>query len=151
MSDQEPPQENSIAQRIARELDLDRLLPGPPITRFTPMVEPPKTSAVILNWSRFSNVLIIVASLSRIEGIDEILIWNNNPQKLSREEGASPYPLKIVGVMLLVQDFKDTGCPLHKLTIHNSEENLYFQARYRACMMARSEYCLIQVFTNSTY
>jgi len=87
MSNQEVPQEKRIAQRIVKELD--RLLPGPPIVGVTPIAELPKTSAVILNWSRFSNVLIIVASLSTIEGIDEILIWNNNPQKLSHEEGAS--------------------------------------------------------------
>ena len=52
------------------------------------MADLPKTSAVVLNWSRFANVLVIVASLSGIEGIDEILIWNNNPQKLFYE--ASP-------------------------------------------------------------
>lgn len=49
----------------------------------------------------------------------------------------------------LVQDFKDTGCPPHKLTIHNSEQNLYFEAGYKACLMARSEFCLIQVYTAS--
>ena len=69
--------------------ELDRLLPGLPTAGFTPRAELPKTSAVILNWSRFSNVLIIVAALSRIEGIDEILIWNNNPRKLYHEGGPS--------------------------------------------------------------
>lgn len=54
--------------------------------------------------------------------------------------------LKTLEVTLLAQDFKDTGCPPHQLTVYNSEENQYFQARYKACLMARSEYCLIQVF-----
>lgn len=89
MSDQEVPPERRIAQRVVK--DPDRLLPGPPIVGVTPIAVLPKTSAVILNWSRFSNVLIIVASLSTIEGIDEILIWNNNPQKLSHE-GGGPSP-----------------------------------------------------------
>lgn len=84
MSDQEVPQEKRIAQTI-------RLLPGLPIVGVTPIAALPRTSAVILNWSRFSNVLTIVASLSTIEGIDEILIWNNNPQKLSHE-GGGPSP-----------------------------------------------------------
>jgi hypothetical protein len=85
MSNQEVPQEKRLAQTIVKEPDL----PAPPIVGVIPITELPKTSAIILNWSRFSNVLIIVASLSMIEGIDEILIWNNNPQKLSHEEGSS--------------------------------------------------------------
>jgi hypothetical protein len=86
MSSQEPLQGNRMAQRIGKELD--RLYPGPSTAAVTSMTELPKTSAIVLNWSRFSNVLIIVASMSRIEGIDEILIWNNNPKKLFYE--ASP-------------------------------------------------------------
>jgi hypothetical protein len=95
MSNQEVPQERRIAQRIAKGPDC--LLPGLPIVGVTPIAVLPKTSAVILNWSRFSNVLIIVASLSTIEGIDEILIWNNNPQKLSHEEGASSRLVENIG------------------------------------------------------
>ena len=87
MSNQESPLENRVAQWIEKELD--RLPPGPPSAGVTSNTELPKASAVILNWSRFSNVLVIVASLSRTEGIEEILIWNNNPQNLSREEGPS--------------------------------------------------------------
>lgn len=86
MSNQEPSQEDSTAQRISNEPD--RLLPGLPVAGFTPITELPKMSAVILNWSRFSNLLIIVASLSRIEGIDEILIWNNSARKRYHEGGA---------------------------------------------------------------
>jgi len=95
MSDQEVPPEKGIAQGIVNEPD--SLLSGLPIVGVTPIAVLPKTSAVILNWSRFSNVLLIVASLSTTEGIDEILIWNNNPQKLSHEEGASSRLVENIG------------------------------------------------------
>ena len=44
-----------------------------------------------------------------------------------------------------MQDFRDTGCPRAKLRIHNSPENLYFQARFLACRAVETPYCFIQV------
>ncbi|MGB7761383.1 MAG: glycosyltransferase [Bryobacteraceae bacterium] len=37
-------------------------------------------SACLLNWKRPQNLPVIVQALRRVECIDEILIWNNNPR-----------------------------------------------------------------------
>ncbi|KAI0783308.1 hypothetical protein C8Q75DRAFT_795483 [Abortiporus biennis] len=89
----------------------------------------PDTTAVILNWSRFPNILLISSLLCSPvlnDIISEVFIWNNNPKPISYE------------------DFKQTGCPTHKLRIHNSPENIYFQARFIACAQANTSLCFIQ-------
>jgi len=89
----------------------------------------PDTSAVVLNWSRFPNVLLITSLLCGEwldDVISEVFIWNNNPRALTYE------------------DFKTTGCPKEKLTIHNAPMNLYFQGRFMGCAEARSKYCFVQ-------
>ncbi|KAL4246325.1 hypothetical protein ABKN59_008959 [Abortiporus biennis] len=89
----------------------------------------PDTTAVILNWSRFPNILLISSLLCSSvldDVISEVFIWNNNPKPISYE------------------DFKETGCPKHKLRIHNSPENIYFQARFIACAQANTSLCFIQ-------
>ncbi|KDR85750.1 hypothetical protein GALMADRAFT_234812 [Galerina marginata CBS 339.88] len=86
-------------------------------------------TVVILNWSRFSNVKKITSNICDhlLEDIvQDIVIWNNNPQQIS------------------LSDFSKTTCPEGKLSIINSSENLYFQARYMACAQARTPYCFIQ-------
>lgn len=50
--------------------------------------EKPDVTAVILNWSRFPNVMLITSLLCGpwLEGtIAEVLIWNNGPRKLAYE------------------------------------------------------------------
>ncbi|KAF7966217.1 hypothetical protein HWV62_39479 [Athelia sp. TMB] len=42
------------------------------------------------------------------------------------------------------QDFASAACPPGKLKIHNSPENLYFQARFIACANVSTAYCFIQ-------
>ena len=45
-------------------------------------------SAVILNWSRFQNVVLIVSSMcdpSLRDVISEIIVWNNGPHGISAE------------------------------------------------------------------
>ena len=45
-------------------------------------------SAIILNWSRFQNVVLIVSGLCdpRLQGvIAEIVVWNNSPRNISPE------------------------------------------------------------------
>ncbi|OBZ79106.1 hypothetical protein A0H81_01521 [Grifola frondosa] len=89
----------------------------------------PDTTAVILNWSRFPNVLLITSLLcgSWLEDtIAEVFIWNNSPRKLRYD------------------DFKNTGCPKRKLRIHNAPANMYFQARFIACALAETPNCFIQ-------
>ena len=45
-------------------------------------------SAIVLNWSRFQNVVLIVSGLcdpSLRDVISEIIVWNNSPRKISAE------------------------------------------------------------------
>ena len=45
-------------------------------------------SAIILNWSRFQNVVLIVSGLcdpSLRDVIFEIIVWNNSPREISTE------------------------------------------------------------------
>ncbi|KIP04147.1 hypothetical protein PHLGIDRAFT_205414 [Phlebiopsis gigantea 11061_1 CR5-6] len=89
----------------------------------------PDTTAVILNWSRFPNVLQISSLLCSpaLDGIiAQVFIWNNNPNPIS------------------LDDFASTGCPDAKLRIHNSAENMYFHARFVACSQAATPFCFIQ-------
>ncbi|KAI1793208.1 hypothetical protein LXA43DRAFT_1003413 [Ganoderma leucocontextum] len=89
----------------------------------------PNVTAVILNWSRFPNVMLIASLLCGpwLEGtISEVLVWNNSPRQLTYEE------------------MKNTGCPKSKLRIHNAPANLFFQARFLACAQASTPYCFIQ-------
>jgi len=47
-----------------------------------------RVSAIILNWSRFQNVVLIVSGLCNPrlqEVIAEIVVWNNSPQQISAE------------------------------------------------------------------
>ncbi|KAI5836061.1 hypothetical protein K523DRAFT_400368 [Schizophyllum commune Tattone D] len=89
----------------------------------------PDTTAVVLNWSRLPNV-IRIASLLCENTLDDVIasvvVWNNNPMALTYE------------------DFSSAGCPPTKLKIHNSPENLYFQARFLACAQSTTEFCFIQ-------
>ncbi|KAF9650543.1 hypothetical protein BDM02DRAFT_3267930, partial [Thelephora ganbajun] len=86
-----------------------------------------RVSAIILNWSRFQNVVLIVSGLCdpRLQDvITEIVVWNNSPRKISAEKF-------------------DVSCA-SRLRIVNSPENLYFQARFMACSNTTSKYCFIQ-------
>ncbi|KAL6307702.1 hypothetical protein BKA93DRAFT_767442 [Sparassis latifolia] len=89
----------------------------------------PDTTAVILNWSRFPNVLLITSLLCGDwlgDVIVEVSIWNNNPRQLTYE------------------DFKNTGCPKDRLRIYNAPANMYFQGRFMGCAQARTPYCFVQ-------
>ncbi|KAJ7368112.1 hypothetical protein DFH08DRAFT_830370 [Mycena albidolilacea] len=88
----------------------------------------PDVTAVLLNWVRLPNVVQIVSTLcaESLDGvIKEIVVWNNNYNR-----------------PLVDQDFANLTCS--KLHIHNSVENLYFQARFIACASASTPYCFIQ-------
>ncbi|KAI9056995.1 hypothetical protein FKP32DRAFT_1661484 [Trametes sanguinea] len=89
----------------------------------------PDTTAVIMNWSRFPNVMLITSLLCSPwldNTIAQVFIWNNSPRRLKYE------------------DMKNTGCPRSKLRIHNAPANLLFQGRYFACARADTPYCFIQ-------
>ncbi|PIL31468.1 hypothetical protein GSI_06170 [Ganoderma sinense ZZ0214-1] len=89
----------------------------------------PDVTAVILNWSRFPNVILIASLLCGpwLEGtISEVFIWNNSPRHITYEE------------------MKNTGCSKSKLRIYNAPSNLLFQARFVACAQASTPYCFVQ-------
>ena len=50
--------------------------------------EKPRVSAIILNWSRFRNVVLIASGFCdpRLQDvIAEIVVWNNSPRKITAE------------------------------------------------------------------
>ena len=49
------------------------------------------TTAIVLNWKRTENVVVIVASLCQYSFFETVLVWNNNPQlHLTREVSFFP-------------------------------------------------------------
>ncbi|KAF5388582.1 hypothetical protein D9757_004722 [Collybiopsis confluens] len=85
------------------------------------------TTAVILNWGRFPNVVRIVSMMcTELEDtLATIHIWNNrNTTHISKHD----FPL----------------CPRNRLKITNSPANIYFQARFLACSQADTPFCFIQ-------
>jgi hypothetical protein len=47
--------------------------------RAASFAEPARVTACLLSWKRPGNIAMIVESLRQVDFIDEILIWNNNP------------------------------------------------------------------------
>ncbi|KZT72881.1 hypothetical protein DAEQUDRAFT_722509 [Daedalea quercina L-15889] len=89
----------------------------------------PDTTAVLLNWARFPNVLLIASLLCGPwleDTIAGVVVWNNSPRVLTYE------------------DLKHTGCPEDKLHVHNAPGNAYFQGRFLGCAAAKTPYCYIQ-------
>ncbi|PCH34217.1 hypothetical protein WOLCODRAFT_135572 [Wolfiporia cocos MD-104 SS10] len=93
------------------------------------IVNTPDTTAVLLNWARFPNVLLISSLFCGPwldDTIAQVIIWNNSPRALTWE------------------DFQHTGCTKSKLKIINAPGNMYFQGRFLACAGASTPYCFIQ-------
>ncbi|KAI6120677.1 hypothetical protein EDD16DRAFT_829426 [Pisolithus croceorrhizus] len=89
----------------------------------------PDVTAIVLNWSRLDNVVRIVSLLceeSLVDTVAQVFIWNNSPEELTYET------------------FAGTGCPKAKLRLHNSPRNLYFYARFLACVQAKTPFCFFQ-------
>ena len=118
--------------------------------------EKSRVSAIILNWSRFRNVVLIVSGLCdpRLQGvIAEIVVWNNSPQKISAEVsgGAERFRHFWPTVSTPLPRSNRDACQefpvscASRLRIVNSPENLFFQARFIGCSNSASEYCFIQV------
>jgi len=98
-----------------------------------PYSEPPRkadSTAIVLNWSRFPNVRRIanlLCSFELADIFDTIMIWNNSPIQISYQDFGSDLP-----------------CSMDRLKIVNSAQNLYFQARFLACLSTSSTYCYLQ-------
>lgn len=83
----DPGDPSSPATYRGSHLGVDRRVLGPVRTSWSGD-ETFGVSAVILNWSRFQNVVLIVSGLcdsSLRDVISEIIVWNNSPQKISAE------------------------------------------------------------------
>ncbi|GAA95283.1 hypothetical protein E5Q_01939 [Mixia osmundae IAM 14324] len=84
-------------------------------------------TAIVLNYNRPDNVILIVSHLCRFDFIASIVIWNNNPlAPLSHDS------------------FDTTHCPSHLIRIQNAPQNLLFLARHLACGQASTEHCFFQ-------
>ncbi|CAE7143319.1 unnamed protein product [Rhizoctonia solani] len=82
-------------------------------------------TAIVLNWARVDNVKTIVNHLCSDplrDTISSVIVWNNSTAVL---------------------DATDFGVD-ERLRIVNSGENLFFQARFLACLEAEGEWCLVQ-------
>ncbi|KAF4612301.1 hypothetical protein D9613_004250 [Agrocybe pediades] len=94
-----------------------------------PDAESLQITVVLLNWSRFANVLKITSNICENlldDVVHNIIVWNNNPTPIS------------------FSDFTHTTCPESRLNIVNSPSNIYFEARYIACARAVTTHCFIQ-------
>jgi len=58
--------------------ELSDLASASPVT--VSVSQAPRVSACLVSWKRPQNLPVIVQALRRVDFIDEILIWNNNPE-----------------------------------------------------------------------
>ncbi|KAF8753449.1 hypothetical protein RHS01_07060 [Rhizoctonia solani] len=82
-------------------------------------------TAIVLNWARLENVKSIVAHLCDEplrDTISNVIVWNNSPDRIDASEFVADERVRII----------------------NSDENLFFQARFLACLEAEGEWCLVQ-------
>ncbi|KAF9946415.1 hypothetical protein BGZ72_000343 [Mortierella alpina] len=94
-------------------------------------------TAVILSWKRKEGAKAVVAHLRKYPFIQEILIWNNNPE-----------------IELLATDFADRGHRHNSanitaehspsVTVFNSVANLHDFSKYTTCTLAKYDHCYLQ-------
>lgn len=84
-----------------------------------------KVTAIVLNWKRTDNLVVILAHLCAFTNtiFSNVIVWNNNPD-----------------TFLTHESFAASRCPKGKLRIHNSPGNLLFMARFMACSLAETPY-----------
>ncbi|EIW86961.1 hypothetical protein CONPUDRAFT_115881 [Coniophora puteana RWD-64-598 SS2] len=78
-------------------------------------VTSPDVTAIVLNWARLENVKLIVSLL------------------------CDPWLSDAVA-----ETFQEAQCAPGKLRVHNSPENVFFQARFLACSEANTPLCFLQ-------
>ncbi|KAF8931099.1 hypothetical protein EDD21DRAFT_445532 [Dissophora ornata] len=96
-------------------------------------------TAVILSWKRKGGVKAVVAHLRRYPFIQEILIWNNNPEVVLK---ASEFEFR--GQMrdgVINNTTLNTG---PSVTVFNSVANLHDFSKYTTCTLAKYDHCYIQ-------
>ena len=108
----------------------------------------PDTTAVLLNWSRLDNVILLSSLLCGpwLETvIANVIIWNNNPKVTLNGKVSRNCNVMFMFLLTLMETFAGTGCSSRKLRIINASQNLLFQARFLACAEANTPYCFFQV------
>lgn len=85
--------ERNIFQSTSTQLDdLDQV-------RAAGLEEQADTTAIVLNWKRTENVVVIVASLCQYSFFQTVLVWNNNPDVfLTREVCSNTYHSDLIGM-----------------------------------------------------
>ncbi|CAF3585269.1 unnamed protein product [Rotaria socialis] len=81
-------------------------------------------TAIVLHWKRSDSTKIVVDYLLHSNLFKEIIIWNNNPQ-----------------INLEKSLFQNYNHSLESIRIINSKENLKDEAKYRACVEAKTMAC----------
>jgi hypothetical protein len=82
-------------------------------------------TAILLNWKRLPNLLVLVAHLCQFPFIKTVIIHNNHPS-----------------TFLTPQHFHSTQCAASKLQIHNPPSNGFFLPRHLHCANAETAHCL---------
>ncbi|KAH7049947.1 hypothetical protein BKA57DRAFT_529253 [Linnemannia elongata] len=95
-----------------------------PASKYVPI------TAVILSWKRKEGVKAVVAHLRKYPFIQEILIWNNNPDV----------------VLSTTHDFPSntTTQTWPSISVFNSVANLHDFSKYTTCTLAKYDHCYIQ-------
>lgn len=94
-----------------------------PASKYVPV------TAVILSWKRKEGVKAVVAHLRKYPFIQEILIWNNNPDV----------------VLSTAHDFpSNTTQTWPSISVFNSVANLHDFSKYTTCTLAKYDHCYIQ-------
>ncbi|CAF4602270.1 unnamed protein product, partial [Rotaria socialis] len=81
-------------------------------------------TAVLLHWKRSDSTKFVLDYLLHSNLFKEIIIWNNNPQ-----------------INLEKSLFQNYNHSLESIRIINSKENLKDEAKYRACVEAKTMAC----------
>ena len=107
--------------QLSRNLPLNLYAPG--ITSET------GASAVLILWKRNSTLASIVRHITSHRWVKELIIWNNNPERIIRH----PF----IASLLHPQSHA-------RVKVVNSPHNMLFLARFLACQMASEPACYFQ-------
>ncbi|KAF9582978.1 mitochondrial Homoaconitase [Lunasporangiospora selenospora] len=102
-------------------------------------------TAVVLSWKRREGTKAVVAHLKKYPFIQEILVWNNNPDVVISVHDFEPLASTNGTTTSGATGPRTTsalGGPL--ITVFNSVANLHDFSKYTTCTLARFDHCYIQ-------